>query len=322
MKCQEISLGDGAFLRTYLWEEAPQLVTESRPAVLVLPGGAYVNCSETEGEPVALAYAKEGFQTFVLRYSGCCGFDPPFSQAQLALKIIREHAEEWHLRKESVAAVGFSAGGHLACALGCMGEEGPDAMVLGYPAVYNKVFTAMGMEIPDLSTRISSDCPPAFLVACRDDPTVPVANTICLAEAFDRLHIPFECHIYEEGGHGFSLASSACGVAEQQFLAGWFAMSVRWLKRHVGDVVLCKPRVGKEGRSSALSRSFGSLLEEEAVRKALYDFSPLFAAPYLPKLAKDASLAQIAFILGLSEEKLDKLSDVLDAALARSSRSR
>ena len=39
-----------------------------RPAVLVLPGGGYDMCSDIEAEPVALAYAKAGYQAFILRY--------------------------------------------------------------------------------------------------------------------------------------------------------------------------------------------------------------------------------------------------------------
>ena len=38
-----------------------------RPAMLVLPGGGYRMCSDREADPVALAYAQAGFQTFVLR---------------------------------------------------------------------------------------------------------------------------------------------------------------------------------------------------------------------------------------------------------------
>ena len=42
---------------------------EKRPAILVCPGGGYVYCARSEGEPVAMAYAARGFHTFVLRYS-------------------------------------------------------------------------------------------------------------------------------------------------------------------------------------------------------------------------------------------------------------
>ena len=42
---------------------------KTKPAILVLPGGAYKFCSDREAEPVALAYLAKGFNAFVLRYS-------------------------------------------------------------------------------------------------------------------------------------------------------------------------------------------------------------------------------------------------------------
>ena len=39
-----------------------------RPAVLVLPGGAYQMCSDREADPVAIAYLNAGYQAFILRY--------------------------------------------------------------------------------------------------------------------------------------------------------------------------------------------------------------------------------------------------------------
>lgn len=40
-----------------------------KPAVLILPGGAYKFCSDREAEPIALAYLAKGFNAFILRYS-------------------------------------------------------------------------------------------------------------------------------------------------------------------------------------------------------------------------------------------------------------
>ena len=51
----------------------------ARPAVVVLPGGGYVYCSDAEAEPVALSYTASGFHAFILRYSvgkNAAGFAP------------------------------------------------------------------------------------------------------------------------------------------------------------------------------------------------------------------------------------------------------
>ena len=40
-----------------------------KPAVLVLPGGAYQVCAPAEGAPVAERFAKMGYAAFLLNYS-------------------------------------------------------------------------------------------------------------------------------------------------------------------------------------------------------------------------------------------------------------
>ena len=58
------------YLTGYIQEPSKELKdVANKPAVLVLPGGAYIFTSDREAEPIALAYSAKGFQTFVLRYS-------------------------------------------------------------------------------------------------------------------------------------------------------------------------------------------------------------------------------------------------------------
>ena len=58
-------------LTTYIHDQSEQgkFQIEKRPAIIIMPGGAYSFLSDTEGEPVALTFLKEGYNTFVLRYS-------------------------------------------------------------------------------------------------------------------------------------------------------------------------------------------------------------------------------------------------------------
>ena len=122
-----------------------------RPAIIVCPGGGYQFVSYNEGEPVALAYAREGYCAFVLNYS--VKIDNPFPKAltelALAIKLVRDHAEEWNIDADDITVAGFSAGGHLAMCIGAFydktflldaigtteDEIRPNALVLGYPAI-------------------------------------------------------------------------------------------------------------------------------------------------------------------------------------------
>ena len=72
-----------------------------------------------EGEDVALRFNELGFHAFVVDYR--CGrdaypFPAPVEDALRAIKLVRGHAEEWKVRPDQIATLGFSAGGHLCCA--------------------------------------------------------------------------------------------------------------------------------------------------------------------------------------------------------------
>lgn len=157
-------------LTTYILQDSPQLLAGGRrPAVIICPGGAYLDCSDREAEPVAMKFASMGYHTFVLRYSRY-GTEPDGSKADLfaqtpeplakehclypthmreigkAMLIIHEHAAEWLVDTEKIAVCGFSAGAHntamyatrwheeIIC--GFFGEEKekfrPAAAILGY----------------------------------------------------------------------------------------------------------------------------------------------------------------------------------------------
>ncbi|WP_019637678.1 alpha/beta hydrolase [Paenibacillus fonticola] len=141
-----------ATLTTYVLEDGEyDRKNLIRPAVVVCPGGGYTVISQNEGEPVALAYARAGYQAFVLNYS--VKIDNPFPTAlrelAKAMSIIRENAQKWLIDPNDISVVGFSAGGNLALSLGVNFQKSvvtseigltsdqikPNRLILGYPAV-------------------------------------------------------------------------------------------------------------------------------------------------------------------------------------------
>ena len=205
----------------------------TRPAILILPGGGYEHVSRREAEPVALGFAAKGWAAFVLRYS--CAPSPfpvALREAALAMRFIRENAARFQVDPHMVAAMGFSAGGHLCGTLGTMydcpelvdigpGEMlRPDALGLCYPVTVSRGKTHEGSfrnvsgGHPDLSDRLSldtlvrPDMPPVFLWHTRDDGTVPVYGTLKLACALEAAGVDFAMHIYRHGRHGLSTADA------------------------------------------------------------------------------------------------------------------
>ena len=235
-------VGPSGELTCYLADRSEAMASaRNRPAVLVLPGGAYEYCSDREGEPVALAYLAEGFDAFVLRYATGVdvAWEHSFADAVAALRWLVEQAGELDVDPERIAVIGFSAGGHLAACLGTLADLRPAALVLGYPAVRGWVGMPPDKQLPDPVAAVDAHTPATFLFHTGEDEVVPVADSLALLAALATAGVPFEAHVYPSGPHGISLATplTAGGVAAQvdPVVARWLPDSVAFLRRRLGD---------------------------------------------------------------------------------------
>ena len=229
---------------------------DKRPAVLILPGGGYDYCSQREGEPVALQFLAAGYQAFVLEYSTAqkAANWQPMIDAARAMVWLRSNAGQLNLMPNKIAVCGFSAGGHLAastailwdaepvrCALGIHGKEArPDAVLLGYPVISAGVFAHAGSfdqlagQDPalraafSLEKHVQSDLPPFFLWHTVDDGTVPVQNSLLLAQALTEHQVSYELHLFPHGQHGSSICTREVNTANPH-AAAWVGLAVRWL---------------------------------------------------------------------------------------------
>ena len=227
-----------------------------RPAVLVLPGGGYTHTAYHEGIPIALEFAAGGAAAFVLHYSvrPDAVFPTPLAEAFAAVRVIRSRAAEWQIDPEKIAVCGFSAGGHLASAMGTgwnsqtardLGFAGeshkPNGMILGYAAVRigDLMSPAEKEELcsgPDSALQaflctdqmVSSQTPPAFLWHTAADETVPSAQSLAFAAALAANGIPYELHVYPRGVHGLGLARPD-GPRMEKRCESWIRLAREWL---------------------------------------------------------------------------------------------
>lgn len=227
-------------LTCYVQEKYKLYPTRQFPAILVLPGGGYAYTSPREGEPIAMEFYARGYSAFVLEYTCApAKFPTALREAVLAMDYIRKHAAEWDIDPQKVAAIGFSAGGHLCGTLGTMydcpevsdlvagNQARPDVIAMCYPVVVSWGNTHVGSfdnlagDDQALRDRLSidklvrPDMPPVFLWHTRTDMTVPVRNSLVLSVALDEAEIPFAMHIYGTGRHGLSLPDARTHPANE-----------------------------------------------------------------------------------------------------------
>lgn len=248
--------GAQGYLDCYIPEISEEVAPRVRPAMLVIGGGGYGYVSSREKECIAFAFLAQSFASFVLRYSVApVRYPAQLIEADMAVIYIRENAEKFGIDKDHVAAIGFSAGGHLTGMLGIIPDEKeakeilgekialarPNAVVLSYPVISGGEMAHRGsfenlcgdntelFERLSLEKRVDANSAPAFIWTTANDGSVPSENSLYVAAAYKKAGVPFELHVFEDGQHGLSLATE-----ETQFVSAavsrWVELCGTWLK--------------------------------------------------------------------------------------------
>lgn len=253
-----IDFGNGVYADAHIAMIHPDLHVRPRPAVVILPGGAYMFCSPREAQPVANQFIAAGCNTFTLFYSvGKNARDKnPLKDVARVIDYIRAHAQEYNIDPNKIATIGFSAGGHLSTwiasgyndpvleGLDCR----PNASICCYPVVRSHVGSfkqLLGVE-EDYTTEqaqhlytdemVHKDTPPMFIWHTFADDCVSLADSLALANALYKNSVPFEMHIFPHGGHGLSLCNEETTPSyapdyNDPYLARWMDMAIKWLNK-------------------------------------------------------------------------------------------
>ena len=250
----------------------PQKGHENGSAIVILPGGAYVNlAANLEGRQVADWFTARGFRAFVLSYrlsSNGYLLPIPLLDARRAMQTVRARAADYKINPSRIGIIGFSAGGHLAALASTQFIPGkpeaadpiervssrPDFLVLGYPWIgaissdtthlsYCKIFNLMDAcealrkaYSPDLF--VTKDTPPTFWFHTFDDGLVPVEQGLRFYEALVKAGVPSEAHIYAHGPHGTGLGKGDASLDQ------WPAQLETWLRAQgllTPEPVVAKP---------------------------------------------------------------------------------
>lgn len=226
--------------------------------ILIAPGGGYQRVVfDKEGFEPGSWFAARGFTAFILFYrlpgeGWAAGPNVALSDAQRAMRVIRDRAGNYGVDPRRIAAMGFSAGGHLCADLATRFDVRTydpvdDADVRSArPMLAAPVYPVISMTLPvahagsrelligkdagpDLERahspqhNVPPDAPPCFLLHAEDDDSVAVENTLEFRAALRAKSIPVETHLFAHGGHGFGLRGMIGKPAQ-----AWPGLFVSW----------------------------------------------------------------------------------------------
>lgn len=258
-------------IQTFIHDDSTNVIAGKRSAIVVLAGGGYLfQANDREGEPVAINYFAAGYNCFLVNYSvnEKAAFPRPVEDVSKAIVHIRRNAEKYNIDPEKVYVIGFSAGGHLAAAIGTFwhedwakadedmtyGENKPTATLTCYPVItgdtkyyhHDSFMRLLGYKIDKQDTsqeeldkysvekHITEKTVPTFIWHTFEDTCVPVENSLLYAAALKKAGIHFEMHIYPKGDHGLALATHetwwGADILDDPHVATWFRDSLEFLK--------------------------------------------------------------------------------------------
>lgn len=308
---------------------------KSRPAVLILPGGGYNICTDSEAEIVAYPYLQAGYHAFVLRYSVSehKTWPNPLIDYEQAMDMIRSKAEEWHVIPDKIAVIGFSAGGHLAACAATVARNRPAAAILGYAATG---VTLTNLSHPEVAAivpveHVDDDTCPCFLFAARDDSLVPVRNTVDFELALIEKGIMYESHIYAYGGHGFSTCDESLSDGRQcSRVPRWVGDSIEWLEDLFGKLTpagmtapACSGKInGNSEAVLSVNCTIGHLMRQNnSVTNLLADVIAFSEQLYpsvnqedsaIPDQAREMRLWDVMKSFGMGEDAIARMDEALN----------
>ena len=178
-------------------------------AIIIAPGGGFVALATSNGgTDVAHWLQARGVAAFVLKYrtiekhvDGIPNMDQDtasrygIADALQAMRVVRQHAAEWHVQPQKIGIIGFSAGGMVASGALLQGDSAtrPHFAALIYGAPFGVL------------PKIPAKLPQVFMAWAKDD-GIARAFMPRFADALRSAGYKPAEHVYARGGHGFGIA--------------------------------------------------------------------------------------------------------------------
>ena len=98
---------------------------KKHPAVVFIPGGAWIAAPKESGYYLCMKLAENGFVAASIEYRviGAADYTEIIADAKAAVRFLRANADKFGIDSGKIAAIGQSAGGYLSIMLGVTGDK-------------------------------------------------------------------------------------------------------------------------------------------------------------------------------------------------------
>jgi len=217
------------------------------PVVILIHGGGWRGGSKESVKGMAIQLTKGGYAVAAIDYllsrPTRASWPTNFEDCQEAVRWVRSHATDYRIDPARIAAVGVSAGGHLASLLGTWADrpgraahnetdsslsQGSSARVQAVVSMYGPTDLAGDRTVAPLPTspvqlmlggekkerehayreatplnHVTSDDPPVLLIHGSDDQLVPPEQSEALALALESAGVKNRLILIDHAAHGF-----------------------------------------------------------------------------------------------------------------------
>ncbi|WP_339744361.1 alpha/beta hydrolase [uncultured Rubinisphaera sp.] len=242
-------------LKLHIFEPATSSKNEKRPAIVFFFGGGWVSGSPKQFYPHCQHLADNGIVAISAEYRIKSKHDTtPFEcveDGKSAIRWVRQHAEQFNIDPDRIAAGGGSAGGHVAATTATLTkfdnpEEDnsissvPNALLLFNPVAdtTDKGWAGgpkrLGERAAELSPlqHINANTPPTIIFHGTGDTTVRYENVERFQQAMEAKGLRCELHGYEGRPHGFfNYTKNKDDFADTIEKMDDFLISLGWLKK-------------------------------------------------------------------------------------------
>src|SRR5688572_2984507 len=245
------------------------------PLIILLHGGGWSGGSRASLHAEMRALARRGYTAATVEYRLTQGrqnvFPAAIADVRCALRALRRRAADYHIAPERVAALGYSAGGHLASLLGTGADvrgldgdcgdanptvggddvrvqavvsyAGPQDLRVNGPytreqaelvTAFLGVFPGNDLAIATLASpiaHVSAGDPPFLLVHGTEDDLVPVSHARRMVAALREAGTPASVLELRDVGHGF-VGLASSDIARVRCTVDAFL--ARWLTPQAG----------------------------------------------------------------------------------------